>query len=233
MPWRGDTFGLRWGTATNSLRRGAVAASTHLIPDLNAIIGSYGVPNWYLLEEIDCRGRWTRKFAMILNDLLDYLESLPKDLEVEHMFFSSMDDCNQTQFEEKSNHLLLGSRSCSMTCGYSLLHLMCLVVDDHPLLLYWNLRDTSQDDPFSVEYIVSHLKHAEDPFIDAFPIDQTAARQLHGGHGGERKIERTAEQTELWDVAELRRQIQLRVKQDNKSKKRSRRRSQTMQNPAE
>lgn len=127
-------------------------------------------------------------------------------------YFSGESDSNQTKFESKSNKLDVGVKSNDSTVALVLLRLVRIIIDEHPMLLWWDAEDIAKDisgeGTINIMFfdLIKKLAEGEDTYFKEFSQDQPLTCTLSGWRGTT-TISRNPGAVDWWDLKRVMNEI--------------------------
>lgn len=164
---------------------------------------------------------------LVLLTLLDHLNELPSE-GPNKLFVDGEFDSNQTTFEKQSNNLEIGVLADSDTVGYSLLHVLRMIIDDNfeltECLREWFEEDYDTFVPIvssnsvmeryfgkaTIEQIINVLKDRETMYTTIFNQGDEIKVELQGYRNGKHYrevIKKTMAEIDIWDMERIRKYI--------------------------
>ena len=118
---------------------------------------------------------------VIVNKIIDGLNTLEQCGE-NYIYFSGEGAMNQTKFERLSNKLKVGVIAHNDLTGRALLHLVRMIIDGHPDLLCYDIRDVREkDEPLTVKALIEYLAESENEYGERFNLGETFTSILYNG----------------------------------------------------
>lgn len=114
-------------------------------------------------------------------------------------YFSGEFDGNQTDFEYKSNQLLICVKATTKVVGLVLLWLLHIIIDEHPNLLWYDLNDITEDYDLLT---IGALSEKEEMYLETYEMKQSLTRKLI-----EHTIYRKSEEVNMWTLERIRNDI--------------------------
>lgn len=169
-------------------------------------------------------------YKLVLLTILDHLANLHSD-GPDKLFVDGEYDSNQTNFERQSNKLEIGVVANSDTVGYSLLHILRMIIDDNFQLIEclheWFEEEIGESfDPMpssnyvmeryfgkaSIQQVIDVFKTRETWYTTIFNKGDDIKVELHGYKNGKfykEVINKTIEEIDIWDMKRIRNYIQM------------------------
>lgn len=121
-------------------------------------------------------------YKEFLLSVLDYLPQLSPDYETEKIFVGGTIDSNQSLFERECLQGRLGVIASSETTGFTLLHFLLMIIDDHHSYVLLCLEDIlTEDTEFSMMDAVKCLSEDPEGCYTIHPRNEKSFIQLHRG----------------------------------------------------
>jgi hypothetical protein len=148
-------------------------------------------------------------YVEILKNVISLLKETKDDLPGYHVFISGEWDSNQSKFEKKSNHAKIGVLAKSKRVGYTLLHFLRMIIDDHPYLALINMEDYATEHDHPMENGFSSI--TEDQILKVLENAETAYGSIHDGvievtltsPRGKEEIKKKWDEIDLWTFARI------------------------------